>query len=170
MAIIANSNRLMAYLSLIGNIASIAGILFAVYQILKIKSNSELTKIAIEETRHDIERIFSIADLTKSNEAIKLIQDSIATTKYEIALLRLQELKLMIIEFKEIPLLDVGDFKQRISDIIIKLGVDIISLHNCVISTDSRFRPEIVLEHLESTSEMLTEIKSKLKHSNYERR
>ena len=158
----------MTWLSLIGNLASIVGIIFAIYQILKIKSNSELTKIAVEDTRRDIERIFSIADLTKSNEAIKLIQDSIATAKYEIALLRLQELKLMIIEFKEIPLLDVGDFKHRISGLIIKLGVDIISLHNCVISTDSRFRPEIVLEHLEATSEMLTEIKSKLKYSHYE--
>lgn len=162
------NNHLITYLSLSGSIASIVGILFAIYQILKIKSNSELTKIAIEDTRHDIERILSIADLTKSNEAIKLIQDSIAMAKYEIALLRLQELKLMIIEFKEIPLLNVGDFKHRISDLIIKLGVDVISLHNCVIATDNRFRPEIVLEHLEATSEMLTEIKSKLKYSHYE--
>lgn len=162
------NDYLITYLSLSGSIASIVGILFAIYQILKIKSNAEITRISVEETRNDIERILSIADLAKSNETIKLIQDSIAREKYEIALLRLQELKLMIIEFKEIPLLDVDDFKSKMSDLIIKLGIDIISLHNCVISNDNRFRPEIVLEHLETTSEILTEIKSKLKYINYE--
>lgn len=162
------NNHLITYLSLAGSIASIVGILFAIYQILKIKSNTEITRISVERTRHDIERIFSIADITKSNETIKLIQDSIATAKYEIALIRLQELKLMIIEFKEIPLLDVGNFKSRISELIITLGIDIISLHNCVISSDTRFRPKVVLEHLETVSEMLTEIKAKLKYSNYE--
>ncbi len=158
---------MLTILSLLGNLASIAGIGIALYQIFKIKDSTEQAQIAIENTRHDIERIFSIADITKSNETIKLIQESLTLRKYEVALFRLRELKLMIIELREIPLLNTEDFKSKVSEIIISLGIDVMSLHNCIMSSIN-LKPDVVMEHLELTSELLTEIKSKLKYKSYE--
>lgn len=156
-------------LSLIGSIASIIGIPLSLWQIFKIKSNTDASRKAIEETKGEIQRVASISDLAKVAEIIKHIQDSISEQKDDIALFRLKELKSIIIELKERPILDSTDFKEKISRHIVTIGADIINLHNLTLSVSTQIKRDIIVKHLEQVSDIIIEAQSRLKYQDYEK-
>lgn len=158
---------LFEWISLIGSIASIVGLPIALYQIYKIKSNTQITNDAIVKTSKEILRTYSIVDIAKYCAIIKLIQNLLNSSKYEIAVYQMRELKEVMIELKELRLLDIGNFKEEMSSHIISIGTDISNLQK-QISANKNVKIEIIIDNLDKIARLLNEVQAKLKHQNHE--
>lgn len=72
---------------------TVCGFSLTLWQISALKSTSEATENAIAETRNDIKRVSTVSDISKYLTIIRQIKEYVKEDKYDIAQLRLYELK-----------------------------------------------------------------------------
>jgi len=146
-----------------GTFCSLVGICLAISQIYGVRKSTEAVKEAVSDTKHDIEKVFSISDLSKYFEIINTIGEDIQQNDYKMALRAMRSLRDVLIEYKEISLLEIQDFRSRISDAVIKIGSDIEYIQ-IQLNDGEGFEPENALRNLNRIQQLLSEIKAKLKH------
>lgn len=146
-----------------GTLCSLIGIALAISQIYGVRKSTEAVKNAVSDTKQDIEKVFSIGDLSKYFEIVNTIGEDIQQQEYKMALRSMRSLRDILIEYKEVSLLEIQDFKSRISDAVIKIGSDIEYIQ-IQINGGGGFVPENALKNLNRIQQLLSEIKAKLKH------
>lgn len=146
-----------------GTLCSLIGIALAISQIYGVRKSTEAVKNAVSDTKQDIEKVFSIGDLSRYFEIVNTIGEDIQQQEYKMALRSMRSLRDILIEYKEISLLEIQDFKSRISDAVIKIGSDIEYIQ-IQINGGGGFVPENALKNLNRIQQLLSEIKAKLKH------
>ena len=152
--------------TLFGTYLSLYGILIAYLQIQSIKETSEKTKRAVEESSNRINQILSVSDLSKSNKVIQEIQYFLQNDKVELALLRMKDLKAILIQIKFnedlIEYTENNLYNQNITD----LGADINNLHDQITGAKKGINFSKVNQNLERLSTILAELENKLKYKN----
>lgn len=110
--------------TLIGLYISLYGFFIAIYQIIAIKNTTEETQKAIKETRTKIDHLLSLADCTKSIATIRTIKENINNEKYELAMLRLCEIKDFMMRIKYVSNItyDESELNKLINMVILHLN------------------------------------------------
>ncbi len=98
----ADDRTLLNISSIIGSIASLCGVIIAISEISSIKKISEITQNTIAETRSKLIQRISISDISKARNFIKQSQDYIRKNEYELAYLRLDDLRPLLEQFHHI--------------------------------------------------------------------
>jgi len=141
------------YFSIIGTYASIYGIVVGIIQIVSIKENVKLTKIEVFQTVNKIDSIFTISELASSIKLIEEIHAYMLAKKYQMALIRLRDLKKNVIE---------NSYKHsELNKIIPLITTDINNLMKLVYE-ETQIKEEIIRENLEKTSTILIKLKTNL--------
>lgn len=146
-----------------GTLCSIFGICIAISQIFGVRKSTESVRIAVSETKKELEKAFSISSLSKYFEIINTIGEDIQQKDYKQALRSMKSLQDVIIEFNEISLEEIQDLKPKIREAIIKIGSDIEYIQVQLVSNYG-FDPQNALVNLNRIQKLLSEIKAKLKH------
>lgn len=86
--------------TLLGFYVSIYGLAVALWQIFALQNQAEQVQKTITETRTKIDHILSLSDCAKSIGTIRTIKENINNGKYELAMLRLCEVKDFMMRIK----------------------------------------------------------------------
>ena len=105
-------NWLTAYWGIIGSNASVLGIIYTIISLNQLAKESEIIKSTTKETKQRIGAFAGVSDLAKAVKLIQEIQGYARSAKHEAAIIRLQELKIIVSHL-------------RIADFIIAKSVDL---------------------------------------------
>lgn len=146
-----------------GTLCSIIGICIAIWQIIGVKNSTDAVRLAVNNTEKELEKAFSISNLSRYFEIINVIEEDIQQKDYKQALRSMKYLQDVIIEFDAISLNEIQDLKPKIREAIIKIGSDIEYIYG-QLGRDYGFDTENALINLNRIQKLLSEIKAKLKH------
>ena len=154
--------------TLFGTFLSLFGLGVAYIQIHSINETSQQTKIAVEKSLLRINQVLSISELSKANKTIQEIQSFLLHQKNEIALMRMKDLKSILIQVKyNEDLLEYTNnnlYNQNITD----LGSDINNLHDVIIGVKKGLNFSKLNQNLENLATTLAEFENKLKYKEYD--
>jgi len=112
--------------SIFGILASALGLFIVVIQIFALKSISQFTRETAENTRNRIISFLHASDISKSIKIIQEIQIYNRIKKFEISILRMQELKYSLVQIKNNSkfeeMIKVTDFSNHITDLSININ------------------------------------------------
>lgn len=143
----------------IGTIASILGIIFTIYQVMKNQRTSDLIKEGVDNNTETIRLYLDVASLTKMNEVVDLIRENIRTNSFDAASVRLSELKKFLFEYKQKL---TGQDVREVSEVITLLGSDIIVLTEAKKVAD--IDKKEMLTHLNRIGDLLSDKNGMMKN------
>lgn len=146
-----------------GTLGSIFGICIAIWQIVGVQKSTDAVRQAVGNTKKELEKAFSISNLSRYFEIINTIGEDIQQKDYKQALRSMKYLQDVIIEFDAIALEEIQELKPKIREAIIKIGSDIEYIQIQLVGNYG-FDPENALINLNRIQKLLSEIKAKLKH------
>lgn len=146
--------------TLLGLYVSIYGLGVTLWQIIALQNITESTKSAVTETREKIEQILSISDIAKIVTTIRIIEEYINSEKYELAKLRLCDVKdfMMRIEFISNIKFDKDDFgrlKKRV-----EIGLNNLDKQ---MSNKGKLDKVVFCQDMEEIASMLSQLENQLK-------
>lgn len=146
--------------TLLGFYVSIYGLVVTLWQIIALQNITKSTQSAVAQTREKIEQILSISDIAKIVTTIRLIEEYINSEKYELAKLRLCDVKdfMMRVEFIgkiELDIEEFGRLKKRVE-------IDLNSIDK-QLSNKARLDKIIFCQDMEEIASMLSRIENQLK-------
>lgn len=162
------SRNLLAYVSIIGTLASIVGLVLAYMQIISLKKTSNLINEEVQKTIKRVNNIVSVSDLSKSRKQIGEIQVYLQHSNYQGALIRMKDLKDELVSAKFIKGLEEIDGTEDYNNVILTTGIDINILNDCIIKSRSTVNTSLITKNLEKTRELLVEFDNKIKNLSYE--
>lgn len=148
-------------ISAVGSVASLVALVIAIAQILAVKKTAAATQQAVEQTKIQLLLNISISDLSKAIKLTEQIQTYLGLTKFEIAHLKLQELRILLVHFKGSALFVNQTDQVQYSNLLKEIGIHIVNLYNAV------FKGKVIqIAHvnktLESVIETLVAVEQKL--------
>ena len=148
-------------ISAVGSVASVIALIIAIVQIIAVKKTAVATQQAVEQTKNQLLLNTSISDLSKAIKLTEQIQTYLGSTKFEIAHLKLQELRILLVQFKGSALFVNQTDPVRYSSLLKEIGIHIINLYNAV------FRAKVIQiasvnKTLENVIETLVAVEQKL--------
>lgn len=151
------------FFTLFGTFASIFGLWIAYIQIISLKLTNEQTKIAVENSLNKINQMLSVSELSKAIKIIQEIQTSNINGKHEVSLVRMKDLKSILIQIKYNSELNIytetSIYNQNITDI----SIDINNLNDLLIGKKKGLNFSKLNSNLEELSTTITEFENKLK-------
>lgn len=158
---------LIDYIMRFGTFASLAGLYYIILQIIKIKDISESTNEAVAKTHSSLVNNITRSNISRGLKTIQETQGLIRNKKYEISLIRLQEIKAFLID-----MMHNNGFSEMINDF--KIKNDIKKLQGYINSVDKEIQIKknqdytldgsIINSYLESLSSKLSIFDTKLKY------
>ena len=152
-------------ITVLGTYLSLLGIVISYFQIKSVKDINEKTKTAIEKSLQRLNQLVVVADLSKAIKIIDEIQQYIVHEYYQIALIRMKDLKSILIQAKHNEeankLIEYESFCINLNELI----VDIKNMHEFTTGykkTSLNFSK--IANHLEDLSTTLTAFEHKLKN------
>ena len=153
--------------TLFGTFFSLFGLVIAYIQIHSINKTSKYTKFAVEKSLLRINQVLSVSELSKANKVIQEIQYYLIQQKHEIALLRMKDLKSILIQVKyNNDLTEYANdrvYNRNITDI----GSDISNLNDLIIGVKKELNFSRLNQNLENLATILTEFENKLKYKEH---
>ena len=163
-------------IGLLGSIASLAGVFFALYQIkqanMQIKKVSKIsvaTQQAVENNRTEIRKFLSFSNMGHLIEIIKNTQNYVRSQDYKLAVILMQDIKDDMLrvnsELKEM----LSDRENIMQEMITKINIDIQSLVSHSMQNkqqqnkQSTLKPDVIHKNLEEAREFIIKIESDLK-------
>lgn len=151
--------------TVIGTIASFFGLAIAFIQIFALKEISVITQATIQDTKNKLMLGISISDVTESIKLISEIDSYIGNQKYEIARLKIIDLREKLIQFKSSEEFKLVVQDNRIKEIIDVLNVQISTLYNVIFSdVDIKYNSDDITTQLQDIATHLTDFKNKIKY------
>ncbi len=154
--------------SIVGTYASVFGLIIAFIQILSIKRISEATKNEVLQTQKRLSQIISVSELSKANKIIQEIQHFISTDKHELGLLRMKDLKEIIIHYKCSSDLYGLTKTAEYNEIIQKISDDLSNLSDFAMR-NKKANFSIMNQNLEDISTIILNYESKIKNNSYDK-
>lgn len=155
------------YISGVGSVASVYAILIALWQIWQTKTAAQAAAKAAKEKSKEIDKFLSFANINRHIEISNSILQYLSSKQYEAAIIKMDQLKELLIELKENKLIDNDDWKTAHMSII-KLGTDVLSLRK-ELSGYNCLDKDVVISHVSNINTFLQEISAKLKRKNYDK-
>jgi len=164
----AADQTIVNFFTLYGTFASLFGIYLTYLQINSVRETNEKTKVAINLSLSRTNQILSISEISKSIKVINEIQNYISYQKYDLALIRLKDLKFSLIQIKY-----NSDLKSLVETegyikLITTLGVDITNIYNQVFLGRVGIDFNKVNKNLTAIETILSDFENKLKHIYHE--
>lgn len=158
-----NDRTIVNFFTLFGTFTSIFGLWIAYIQIISLKITNEKTKLAVENSLNKINQMLSVSELSKAIKIIQEIQTSNINGKHEVSLIRMKDLKSILIQIKYNSELNIytetGVYNQNITDI----SIDINNLNDLLIGKKKGLNFSKLNSNLEELSTTITEFENKLK-------
>lgn len=152
-------------LSIIGTIASTFGLAIALIQIVALKEISVVTQSTIQDTKDKLMLGISISDVTEAIKLISEIDIFIGNQKYEIARLKILDLREKLIQFKSSREFQLIIEDNKIQEIIGMLNTQISTIYNVVFSEEEiKYNPEEITNQLQEIATHLTDFRNKIKY------
>lgn len=152
------------FFTLFGTFLSLFGLGVAYIQILDIKNINEGIQLAVSDSLKRINQVLSVSELSKANKIIQEIQTSNLNQKYEISLLRMKDLKHILIQIKSNAELNIYTETDVYNNNITDLNIDINNLNFLVLGKKKNGVNSTKLNsNLEELSTILSEFENKLK-------
>lgn len=150
---------LVEYWSIIGTNVSLIGFCFTLYQIRQIRSESSVIASTVEETRNKLFDLNKYGDLSKAVKIIQEIQSHTRGQKYEIAVMRLQDLKIIIGNLK---VTNEHGSESTMDSHIESINFTIYDLEKEIESKGGKLRIAKLNSTLETMMDMLVLLQSKI--------
>ncbi|MES2765341.1 MAG: hypothetical protein V4642_05710 [Bacteroidota bacterium] len=151
-------------LAIIGTLISIYGLALAYLQIHSLRETAEKTEKAVNAANERINQILSVSELSKTIQSVREVQNYIKSEKYELAQLRMKDVKSVLIQVKHnielFELTNSDEYKTAFSDFIIDLN----NLSSHVLTDKRGVNFKKIIANLESISSLLSEFENKLKY------
>lgn len=155
----------LTIISLFGTLFSLLGIFLTFLQIRSIKQTAVETKIAIDNYSSRFNFIITITEITKGSKVINEIETYLFDRKHELALLRMKELKDLLIKLRANQDFSKEINQKRFRDSIRYLSVDINNIKNGLLDSKDRVDYILISQHLEGLATLLVEHENKLKNT-----
>lgn len=159
--------EITSYVSIVGTISSIAGLIFAYMQILSLKQTSVEIEKAVSQSSKRLNTLLSVSDLGKSKKIIEEIQLMLQNDKISAALVRLKDLKELLIQAKNNDNLILNNQEVDYRSMIKETGINIQTLHDHVFNVKKDFNKIHIISDLEETKTNIIEIESYIKNKSY---
>lgn len=160
------NNEYDAIISIIGSVASLAGILVAIGQIHSVKSRASDIKTALDDARTQMENLNIFADINKHSQFIDEIEEYIRSGKYEQALITYKGLKDRLnqlfgyIENRG----DLLEIHKQLQGLLDSAGNDVKTLHEIALRKSSFMVDNVQLtKNLEEIKTFLERTSGKIK-------
>lgn len=151
------------YISIFGTFTSIYGLIVAYLQILSVKKTSELMKNEVEKANKNTIKIISISDLSKAIKLVQEIQQYLLSDKTESAVIRLKDLKSILINLKYNDQLKFFTDKKDYKDSLGNISINITNLNNELLKIKSEISKSKIISDLEKVESQLGEFEGHLK-------
>ena len=149
------------FLGAIGSNASILGIVYTLYQLYKIREETALIKETSEATKRELFKLENFGDITRGISLIHETQNYLRSTKFELALIKLQDLKIIIAE--NISIIAEGDQAEELKAEKTNLNLLIASLEKEIESQRSSIRIPKINGSLENIRDLLISLRIEIK-------
>jgi hypothetical protein len=151
--------------SAIGTLTSIVGLAIVLVQIGALRRVSEATVTAIHQTQAEIRAAVSLADTTRTIKMIEQVQTYAGDKKYELARLRLQDVRAHLIHLRQTHTALANDDRLQLDSFLEAIGLDLAALYTVSYSPDKVLNPSKMSKSLENAVGLLTRIEAQLKFS-----
>jgi hypothetical protein len=151
-----------------GTYSSVYGIIVAYVQILSVKETTENTEQRVEDANKRVMKMLSISDISKAIKTVHEIQNYLISNKDESSIIRLKDLKSILIQLKynsEIgELTDSNDFTDSLATISIHME----NLNYNLIGTKTGLNKGKIISDLEIIENQLNEFEGLLKFGKHD--
>jgi hypothetical protein len=154
---------LVNYVSIIGSIASTAGLFLAYIQILAIKEETQKTRARLDDSIHQVQRVLLSADLDRSVKVIQEAQNYLNQEKLEIAYVRMKDLRSILLNFRKNPDFQKLTIQNTFHAHFTDLNIDLENLQMYLLDHSRKINVPRVLQHLEDFEMQLIDFENDLK-------
>lgn len=163
-ALPATNRSLSDLITYYGLFLGLYGLWLTYLQIASLKESSEKAQIAVSISLLRINQVLSVAELSKGLKIVQEIQVFIRHGKHELALLRMKDLKHLLIAIKSNQDLSEYTHAAIYNKHITDLGIDINNTNDVLLGQNKRhLNFSKVNQNLEDISTVLAEFETKLK-------
>jgi DNA-binding protein len=149
--------------SAVGSVASLFGLAIAIVQLSSLKEISQETKRAVQETQDKLVQNISIADVSKAIKMIEQIQMHVGLKRYESAHLRLQDLKSLLIQFKQNSQFSKIAVESNYDDLYSDLIIHTLNIYDLVFLAGKELNSSVLNKTLENIGAILVSFENQLK-------
>lgn len=155
--------NIVNFVSIFGTFLSFFGIVFAFLQLENLKEINNNTNTEVKKSISRVNDILSISELSKGVKIIQEIQASIHNKKYELSLIRMKDLKHILIQTKHNSKLIELTKNIEYEDSIMNLSIDINNVSDSLLKSNKTVNYSKVNSNLEGLSTKISELENKLK-------
>jgi len=156
---------LVNYVSVIGSIASTAGLFLAYIQILTIKEETRQTRARLNASINQVQQILLGHHIDRAVKITQEAQNYLNQDKLEIAYVRMKDLRIILIGVKANQTLksltERDEFKLSFTD----LQIDLQNLQMYIFDHSRKINVPRVLQHLEAFEMQLIDFENELKQT-----
>jgi hypothetical protein len=147
-------------LAIVGSVASLFGLLIAIMQILAVKKVADATHAAVNETRARLVSRISLADVAKATRIVEQIMTHLMNKKLELAHLRLQDLREMLMQFRAGSFLN-GETTAQYDQLLTNVGIHSENLFSAIYK-DKSIDVRVINHTLQCIVEILVKAENEL--------
>lgn len=143
----------VTFWGIVGSNASVLGIIFALVQLHQLRKESAIITETSNETKNKLLELDQFADLARATKLIQEIQGYSRSAKHEMAVMRLQEVKVIVVQAKglkgkTISGVDFDRILQKLNYLINGLEMEIETKSNSLKVSVSNGELEMILDSL----------------------
>lgn len=157
------SDTFFKEISLAGTLASSIGLILVLIQISKLKTVAEGSELASKQTKDQLLSFLSAIDIGKATKIIHETKIYNRNNKYELSIVRMQELKEILILIKNHPrykdFIDIKYYNKLISN----TSIDINSMEKSNINHSDNTDPVFLNKNLDIILTSLNDLQSKVR-------
>jgi hypothetical protein len=163
-----NYKTILNYISYFGTYISIFGLLITYAQIMSVKEIAESTNLKVEETLNKTFKILIISELTKAIKLVQEIQNYLVNNKYEAGVIRLKDLKNILIQLKHHEIIKEFTKSSEYRQVLINISVNTTNITQHLNGTKVGINSGKIIGSLEEIENLLAEMEGHLKFKNHE--
>lgn len=159
----ATDKNIINFISLFGTYLSVFGLILAFLQLESIKKINEKTQTEVQISLQRVNDVLAISEISKSIKIIQEIQSYLHSQKSELSLIRMKDLKQILIQVKHnnnlLEFTNHSDYEKSIVD----LSIDINNISDSIFKPNRAVNYSKINSNLEELSTTLSNFENKLK-------
>lgn len=156
------NKNVINFISIFGTFLSFFGIVFSFLQLYNIKEINAQTQAEVNKSINKINDILSISELSKAIKIIQEIQQYLHSDKKELSLLRMKDLKQILIQIQYNGKLELAN-NEEFNQYIVDLSIDINNISDNLLNEKKRVEVSKIISNLEEVSTILSKFENNLK-------
>ena len=159
-----NDINLLDILSLLGTIGTFHGLMITFWQLKSMKTANEKASKDVAEKLEEINSLFSLSDISRSQEIILAIYSYLNCSEYLAAALKIAEIRKILQEAMAVKLLQKSDEIIRVN--LKNLSVDMQSLFNEK-REQGKLNVNVIIKHIDEVAMIMQNTSSNFKAKKY---